>query len=117
MKKMMLKIRHKLIRWLGGYTEQYSAPVQRHYVQKYVGVISLQDDASFPKEMMDNPEYQKRMMEQIAHRIAVQMLNTGLICFTETDEPYVRHCVMHGCAKVLDPHKWVMFERRAENGD
>lgn len=116
MKKLLLKIRHKLIHLLGGFTEQHCAPVQRYYIQKDVGIITLYDNAYFPIEMMDNPEYLKRMMERIAHRIAVQMLDNGMIRFTETDEPYVRHCVMHGWVKVLDPHMWVMFDGRADNG-
>ena len=110
MKKLLLKIRHKLIHLLGGFTEQYAAPTQRYYVQKDVGIITLQDNAYFPIELTYNPEYQKRLMEQIAHRIAVQMLDAGMIRFTETSEPYLLQGVMHGWVKVLDPHMWVMFD-------
>lgn len=105
-----------LIHLLGGFTEQYAAPTQRYYVQKDVGIITLQDNAYFPVEMDYNYEYQKRLMEQIAHRITEQMLDVGMIRFTETVEPYLLQGVMHGCVKVLDPHKWVMFDGREDNG-
>lgn len=116
MKKLLLKIRHKLIHLLGGFTEQYAAPAQRYYIQKDVGIITLQDNAYFPIELVYNHEYQKHLMAQIAHRIAIQMLDAGMIRFSETTEPYLQKGVMHGWVKVLDPHKWVMFDGRADNG-
>lgn len=111
-RELLLKIRHKLIHLLGGYTEQKVMPANRCYIQKELFPIRLVAEVCFSTELSDVAEYRERMMEKVAFQVAEEMLNKSLIRFLETQETFLDRYVLRGDVMVLDPHQWVMLDRR-----
>lgn len=100
-----MKIREKLIHWLGGYTEQIKPEPQivtyRH-IYEYPITVKASTKADV-RSYYEHPEVRKMMVEDICHKIAEYLTENDLVTIEKYDEGDPYFVSLAGTLRVYKP--------------